>query len=134
MKVYEFTVPIVAQPQGSSSAYIVGGRAIVTSANKKLKPFRKTIAEYAAKAAAGIGPIEKHKRIHCYIHFNFERPKSVKRKYHVVKPDIDKLARGVFDALTGVLWHDDAQVDMLDCQKRYASNASVYIYVEEKCS
>lgn len=34
--------------------------------------------------------------------------------------DIDKIARALLDALTYVLWLDDAQVVELDCLKRYA--------------
>jgi len=35
------------------------------------------------------------------------------------KPDLDKLARSVLDALTGVLWHDDAQVIGILASKVY---------------
>lgn len=34
--------------------------------------------------------------------------------------DVDKLARCVLDALTGVVYEDDCQVDVLNAQKRYA--------------
>jgi Holliday junction resolvase RusA-like endonuclease len=50
------------------------------------------------------------------------------------KPDIDKLARGVLDALSGVLFHDDAQVIDLRVGKRYAGAdepASAAIRVQE---
>jgi Holliday junction resolvase RusA-like endonuclease len=36
-----------------------------------------------------------------------------------VRPDIDKLARAVLDALTGVLWTDDGQVCSLELEKHY---------------
>ena len=42
---HQFTVYGKPVPQGSSSAYIRGGRAIVTSDNKKLKPWRQTVTE-----------------------------------------------------------------------------------------
>lgn len=35
-------------------------------------------------------------------------------------PDVDKLLRATFDALTGVVWHDDAQVVCATTAKRYA--------------
>ncbi|HSR79056.1 MAG TPA: RusA family crossover junction endodeoxyribonuclease [Xanthobacteraceae bacterium] len=31
--------------------------------------------------------------------------------------DLDKLARSVLDALTGIVWHDDEQVDRLELSK-----------------
>jgi Holliday junction resolvase RusA-like endonuclease len=36
-----------------------------------------------------------------------------------VKPDVDKLTRAVLDGLTGVLYHDDAQVVHTDVRKTY---------------
>ena len=37
-----------------------------------------------------------------------------------VKPDVDKLSRSVLDALTGIVWVDDAQVVDKTVRKRYA--------------
>lgn len=52
--------------------------------------------------------------------FQFERPESHRKKrgglakgaprFKTSKPDLDNLEKAVKDALTGVLWHDDAQV------------------------
>jgi hypothetical protein len=39
---------------------------------------------------------------------------------HVVKPDLDKLVRAVGDALTGILYRDDAQIVSLNASKRFA--------------
>ena len=53
-------------------------------------------------------------------------PKSSIRKYQhgwwpdIKKPDVDKLARGVLDHLTGIVWVDDAQVINLAISKGYA--------------
>lgn len=40
--------------------------------------------------------------------------------YHTTKPDALKLARSTEDALTGIVWNDDAQTAMLEISKRYA--------------
>jgi Holliday junction resolvase RusA-like endonuclease len=37
-----------------------------------------------------------------------------------VRPDIDKLARGTLDALTGIVWKDDGQIVSLSLDERYA--------------
>jgi Holliday junction resolvase RusA-like endonuclease len=45
--------------------------------------------------------------------FLFDRPASVsanKRPHHVVKPDLENLIKGVKDALSGVVYHDDRQI------------------------
>lgn len=59
------------------------------------------------------------------LQFWFPRPKSKQWKtramlsyWHTTKPDIDNLAKSVKDALTNVLWHDDAQVCALEVHKR----------------
>lgn len=39
---------------------------------------------------------------------------------HTVKPDLDKLTRAIGDALTGVVYEDDAQIVTLVAAKRYA--------------
>jgi len=36
------------------------------------------------------------------------------------KPDSSKLLRGVEDAMTGIVWHDDSQVVEANVRKRYA--------------
>jgi crossover junction endodeoxyribonuclease RusA len=54
--------------------------------------------------------------------FYLPRPQSLPKRVtaHVKAPDLDKLTRAVFDALTGVVFHDDAQVVDLVATKRYA--------------
>ena len=46
-----------------------------------------------------------------------------------VRPDIDKLARAVLDALTGIVWVDDDQVVELVCRKRWWVEGGVRIQV-----
>ena len=45
------------------------------------------------------------------------------------KPDLDKLARAVGDALTGVAYRDDAQITRWHLQKRYGEQAGTEITV-----
>ena len=67
--------------------------------------------------------------------FYFERPQSVNRIFHTVAPDIDKLARTILDALTGVVYTDDKLVVTLGIRKEYGPTSGVLIEVnptEEK--
>jgi len=62
--------------------------------------------------------------------FVFQRPKSAPhaRVVPCIRPDIDKLARAVLDALTGVLYVDDCQVTRHpDVRKRYGPEDGVRI-------
>jgi len=56
------------------------------------------------------------------VEFILPRPKSVKRIYPAVKPDLDKLLRALFDGLhcSGhKLLADDSLVCNCQCSKRY---------------
>ncbi len=135
----DFTVAGVPQPQGSAKAFIPKGwnRAIITSDNKKLKPWRQEIAAMAQEAMKRVsdipnwhvteGPVE----VTCY--FYFQKPKSTKKSVtqKITKPDIDKLLRGVLDALTGIVFRDDAQVVGVQCYKLFDDAPSCRIIVQE---
>ena len=68
--------------------------------------------------------------------FAFMLPKSKRRKNapapaHVSRPDLDKLARALLDALTGIVYRDDSQVCSLSCSKCYAEQPGVDVRIEE---
>lgn len=125
----QFTAYGIPQPKGSTKSFVVKGRAITTSANAKVKPWQEIVA-YAAQThrppQIWVGGI----RIR--LHFYFLRPKSVsakKRPHHTVKPDVDKITRGVLDSLTGVIWADDSQVCSMTVCKSYGDSPSVEVQI-----
>lgn len=106
-------------PKGSRSVY--RGRSVESS--KRWPLWRKTVAEYAAA--------ERLKRrfprflngpVSLTVTFYLPKPQRPKHERHVTKPDLDKLVRGVCDALTGIVWTDDAQVNTIMAVKRYVDN------------
>lgn len=116
------------QPKGSMRAFVIAGRARLTSDNPKLKAWQKTVASTAWQHV----PLAEAPPRHCPLTgpvcvgltFRLPRPKALPKTRetpHVTRPDVDKLARGVLDALTGVIWVDDSQVAELTCAKRYAA-------------
>jgi Holliday junction resolvase RusA-like endonuclease len=117
-----FTVYGVAQPQGSARAFVVNGRAVVTSANKNLKGWRELISAEARAQMNGLPPYDGP--IEVRASFYLPRPKSVKREYHTVRPDGDKLTRGLFDSLSSIVYRDDSQVFSHQVSKWYV-NAEV---------
>lgn len=116
-----FTVEGLPQPQGSARAFMRPGARfpVVTSDNPKVKGWRKDVAK-AARAVYRGAPIDGPIRI--VAAFHLYRPKSLRiSKAHVTRPDVDKLARAIGDALTGVLFADDGQVTEFKVTKAYAA-------------
>lgn len=113
------TVPGIPVPQGSMKAFHRPGMrfAVVTSDNVKLKPWRATVALAAAEKVKTL----TDRAVTVEIVFRMPRPKSLPKnvQHHTKKPDIDKLVRGIFDALTGVVFADDSQVVAHRAAKRY---------------
>jgi Holliday junction resolvase RusA-like endonuclease len=64
----------------------------------------------------------------------FWKSKPMPRTRHTKKPDIDNLLKSVADALTGLLWLDDAQISECTAKKMVASGDEqphVVVRVEE---
>jgi Holliday junction resolvase RusA-like endonuclease len=56
-------------------------------------------------------------------HFGKKGMKSTAPEFVTSKPDIDNLIKAIMDALTNArMWHDDAQVSSIECEKRYMSD------------
>jgi crossover junction endodeoxyribonuclease RusA len=123
--VLEFVVAGIPAPQGSKRAFVRGGRVSLVESCARVKPYRALVS-LAASQARTEAPTQQPVGI--AIAFVFVRPKShytskgelrAGAPTHPGKPDIDKLCRAVLDALTGILYHDDAQVVSLNASKRY---------------
>lgn len=128
-----FTVYGNPIPQGSSRAFIPKGwsRPVITAANAKTKPWRQEIAGVALAEIERTGFQMIRGPVCVEAHFFFERPKSVKTKHKTTKPDVDKLIRSLFDALTGCVFKDDSQVTDCYTYKRFGSPARCEVKVEE---
>lgn len=127
-----FQVIGVGQPQGSARAFTYqrsaekggGIGARVDTDNTKLKAWRRDVARAAARAlvVSGVSFIAADHTVRVCADFYLPRPKKYGAKAigHTKRPDVDKLARGLLDALTGIVWVDDAQVSQLKVTKAYA--------------
>lgn len=136
-----FTVPGVAQPAGSKRAYPFrrkDGRlgAQVVDDNRKSKPWKATVAECALAARTSPELLDGALAVSFAVYL--PRPKSHFGKrglrpsapaFPTVKPDVLKLARAIEDALTGIVWRDDAQIVKEVLSKEYGEPARVEIEV-----
>lgn len=135
-----FTVPGIAQTAGSKRAFpfrkAMGLGVRVTDDNPKSRDWKTLVAVTARQHYVGellTGPVRLTLR------FVFPRPKGhfgargLKPSapvHHTVKPDALKLTRAVEDALTGVVWRDDAQIVVERIYKEYGPYGFVEIEVE----
>lgn len=113
-------------PQGSKTATVINGRAVMFEANKKHKAWRDHV-----RATVGKLETPSTQPVRVELQFWFEKPKTVKRKQMSVKPDLDKLSRSVLDAITGGILKDDSQVVILNARKEYGDKPGVLIRVME---
>lgn len=108
-------------PQGSKKAFVRGGRVSLVEANPGLKGWRSAVCLEVKRAmlAAEVAPAHGGPMV-VELVFVFERPKSVKRDWMSVKPDVDKLCRAVLDGVSDSgFWLGDQQVVELHALKRY---------------
>ena len=121
----EFRADGVPVPQGSMK--VINGR-VLHSQGSALAVWRSTIGFHAK--LAGAKPSEGAMEIQMV--FIMPKPKTVKRAYPTVAPDLDKLVRAVLDALTGICYLDDSQVTDIRASKVYGSSAGVEIRLTQK--
>ncbi|MDX2966623.1 RusA family crossover junction endodeoxyribonuclease [Streptomyces acidiscabies] len=115
------TVYGLPAPQGSKRHV---GNGVMIESSKKVKPWRQDVKQAALDAIAGLdgwtpldGPLVAS------MVFTFARPKGhyrTGRNAHLLRdsaparpsvtPDLSKILRSTEDALTGVVWADDARV------------------------
>lgn len=124
-----FTVYGKPQPAGSKRGFVnpKNGKVIITDAAKGSRGWKQEVAQVAS---AEMGPrFRWDLPLELEVIFYLARPKShfdskgnVKAKapaHPAVRPDATKLVRAVEDALTGIIWRDDALVVRQTVEKRY---------------
>ena len=122
-----FTVRGLPVPQGSSRAFVVAGKARIVTKTARLSDWRSAIAT-AAGTVMGTEPLLDGP-LTVRAEFFLPRPKSTKRVYPAVRPDLDKLARALLDGCTGVVWTDDSRVVDLIVSKRYGDAPGVSVEI-----
>lgn len=122
----EFAIPIKPQGKERHRSAIRGGK-IRTYHTVKATAYERAIREHVKSKYSG-GPLEGPLIVH--VMAIFQRPKTVDRKQHTIKPDADNISKAVCDALNKVLWNDDAQIVYLTIRKLYGDadliNLEVY--------
>jgi crossover junction endodeoxyribonuclease RusA len=137
-----FVVHGLPVAQGSKRTVPIGGgryRAVEDNA-ARLRVWRAAVADVAGQAMAGrpllAGPLclvadflYPRPRSHYGTGRNVGRLKPHAPTYKASAPDVDKTVRAICDALSGVVFRDDAQVAELRVRKLWAEQARCEIAV-----
>ncbi len=139
MTAAEFFIPGIPRPGGRKRAFVNKrtGRAMIVDACRKNPEWRQAVQWFARQAYDGQPLTEPLKVI---MNFQLCRPKAHFRTngqvkasapdYPTTKPDVSKLIRSTEDALTGILWRDDAQIITQIGHKRYDIKPGCWISVQ----
>lgn len=125
METVHLKVHGIPAPKGSvthmrNGAYLPAGTA---ASRMKFSLWKENISTAAREAMGGKSPWMGAIRL--MAEFQLPPPKSIPAKQrgwlpHVKRPDVDKLARALFDPLKGIVWDDDSQVCFCTVNKVYA--------------
>jgi len=137
------TFTVYGKPQPAGSKRVVpaggkrGGRPLVIDAAKRSRPWKQEVAGVAELAMKGrallAGPLILHLRFFVARprgHFGARGVRPTAPVAPTVRPDLLKLARAVEDALTGIVYRDDAQIVAETLLKMYDQPERVEVSVE----
>lgn len=107
--------------------------------DSKLKTYRSLVGNAMFNEMKKHGMHITDNAVSIDVTFWFSRPKShftTKGKLsscyqsrHTTRPDTDKLIRAVLDALTGIAYRDDSQVDFITARKTYGTEPHTTIKI-----
>lgn len=143
---FSFFVPGVPATAGSKKAFVnrKTGRPMIVDDCKKGPSWRESVQVAAFKK---LNPLGEHPLIDEPIELNvvffFTRPKGHLRtgekhrgelkpnapNWPTKPPDVTKLLRALEDALTGVVWRDDASVVVQAARKVYADRPGAFVTI-----
>jgi Holliday junction resolvase RusA-like endonuclease len=145
---FAFFAEGVPQPQGSAKGFVVKSkatgklRAVVTSDNPKVRPWRESVRDAARRAMEreGQSTLLLTGPLSLSMFFLMPPPQAVAKKFTkgryvacTTRPDVDKLVRSILDALTGLVYADDGQVIQIGAGKAYQApgrTPGVEIHIE----
>lgn len=132
-----FAVPGRAQPGGSKRGFARGQRVMIVDANPNVGAWKERVALVAASHAPTVlldCALELHLSIFLQRPRGHFGTKGLNAKGHATpyptsKPDATKLLRAIEDALTGIIWTDDARVVTQHVFKRWGPRDEVLVSV-----
>lgn len=140
-----FTVPGVPAPGGSKKAFAhpKTGKIVVLDDARDNAGWRARVAVFARRAMEGREPLTDPLQL--VIVFRMPRPKRhygtgrnagelkpwARSARPATKPDVTKLIRAAEDAMTGIVWRDDALVVEQLASKVYGEDVGMDVAVKD---
>lgn len=136
---FSFSLFIPGIPASKGSYRPITGRSRTTGKpvtrlipmDKKERPWRDHVRDTILSHEHPTIPHDSYVTVETT--FYLPRPKTIpphKRKHPTVKPDIDKLQRALYDAITEThIWHDDCQITDVISHKRYADDTPTGVFL-----
>ena len=127
---FTFTVLGKPAPQGSKRHV---GKGVMVESSKRCKPWRQDVRHTAMDLLPDGWYAKMEDAMLLSVVFVFARPKNHFRTNGELKPsapkhctgrigDVSKLIRAVEDAMTGIVYNDDAQIISLIAHRRFAND------------
>jgi len=109
------------------------GKHVTLYTPEETASYESKVALAASQAMAGAalipGAVEVMMRIMLPVPVSWSQKKQRAALAGTVipatKPDVDNVIKAVFDAINGVVWHDDTQVADLQVRRRYGARPGV---------
>jgi len=122
-----FIVPGRPATKGSTVSFVHRGRVVTKTDATALPAWTRTVQVLAQ--AAGVRVLPKGTAVAVAVRYEFARPARGRQAYPCTRPDCDKLARALLDALTGIAYADDGQVVLLAISKIYGPQTLMRVEV-----
>lgn len=134
--IFSLEIHGIPAPKGSMRPMIAGGRAVLVPGGspqnqKALRAWAKAVGEQARQQLGERSdPLYQGVAVEAQMLFRLPRPAShygargllpsaPPDHWHIVKPDGDKLMRATLDALTGIVYDDDARIPVQGAVKQW---------------
>lgn len=133
----EFTVLGEPVAQGRPRATTINGnvRMYDPTKSRNFKEYVKLTAAQHAPPELLQGPLKMRVIVYRPSLKSFSKKKAAEAESGllrpITKPDVDNYVKGIKDACTKVLWHDDSQIVDLSVSKYYSEKPRVEVRVEE---
>ncbi len=127
----DFFVPGKPVSKGNIRSFQVKGRTVYVDGNKSLKSW-EALARMIIREVMPKKPWDGAIEVEATFYFQEPKgtPKCRKGKLAMTKkPDIEKIARALNDAMTGLIYVDDSQITCLRLKKRYDDAPGVHVFV-----